>query len=224
MTRLVIFDCDGTLVDSQNGICAAMELAFQACSLPPPTRAETLSIVGLSLSEAMAVLAPTLDGRGNRRLVEAFREATIEVRAKGHEDTLYAGAAQAIADLAGRDTVLLGVATGKSRRGVARLFERHGWQPHFTTIQTADDNPSKPHPQMLLTAMAETGAAPHETIMIGDTSYDITMARAAGVLAIGVSWGYHPQVNLEQAGAHEIVLDFDDLGQVLARQFTRAGR
>ena len=145
MTRLVIFDCDGTLVDSQNGICAAMELAFQACSLPPPTRAETLSIVGLSLSEAMAVLAPTLDGRGNRRLVEAFREATIEVRAKGHEDTLYAGAAQAIADLAGRDTVLLGVATGKSRRGVARLVERDGWQAQFPTNQTADGNPPQQH-------------------------------------------------------------------------------
>jgi phosphoglycolate phosphatase len=107
------------------------------------------------------------------------------------------------------------MATGKSRRGVNRLFDREGWHKDFATVQTADDHPSKPHPSMLLGAMQETGVAPARTVMIGDTSYDIEMARAAGARAIGVAWGYHTVAELAAAGADAIVERFEDLPAAL---------
>ena len=103
----------------------------------------------------------------------------------------YAGIAEAVRTLAGRDDFVLGIATGKSRRGVARVLDREGWHGHFLTIQTADDHPSKPHPSMILRAMNETGAEPVSTLMVGDTSFDMEMARNANVGAVGVGWGYH---------------------------------
>ena len=120
-------------------------------------------------------------------------------------DPLYAGIAEVVAELAARDDVVLGIATGKSRRGVARILEREGWHGRFLTIQTADDHPSKPHPSMILRAMQETDANPASTLMVGDTTYDIEMARRAGVGAIGVGWGYHEPQRLVQAGAHGVV-------------------
>jgi phosphoglycolate phosphatase len=110
-----------------------------------------------------------------------------------------------------REDLLLGMATGKSRRGVAAILERFGLVSHFVTVQTADTHPSKPDPSMLLKAMAETGVRPADTVMIGDTTFDIEMARAAGAGAIGVAWGYHPVVALEKAGAHVIVDRCEDL-------------
>jgi phosphoglycolate phosphatase len=121
--------------------------------------------------------------------------------------------------LAARGDVLLGVATGKSRRGVARLFDREGWHSHFVTIQTADDNPSKPHPSMILKAMAETGVAPEHTVMIGDTSFDMEMARSAGVGAVGVAWGYHTAERLRVAGAHVVVADAAELAVAVDMSF-----
>src|SRR5690606_11825217 len=109
-----------------------------------------------------------------------------------------------IETLAGRGDIVLGVATGKSRRGVAALFEREGLSDLFMTIQTADDHPSKPHPSMILKAMAETGCAPAETVMVRDTTFDIEMALSAGVGAVGVDWGYHPGEALIAAGAHAV--------------------
>jgi phosphoglycolate phosphatase len=133
------------------------------------------------------------------------------------EEPLYPGVADAVAALATRSDRMLGVATGKSRRGVARLFDREGWHRHFATIQTADDHPSKPDPSMILKAMAETGAEPRHTVMIGDTSYDMQMARNAGVGAIGVGWGYHDAARLASAGAQSIV----DRGQDLLAEIER---
>ena len=117
--------------------------------------------------------------------------------------------------LAARPDVVLGIATGKSRRGVAHLVERHGWARVFATIQTADDAPSKPDPAMLLRAMEATGARPADTAMVGDTSFDMAMARAAGVRAIGVSWGYHPVAALREAGAETIIDRFEALDAAL---------
>jgi len=213
--RLVLFDCDGTLVDSQHLIVATMDDAFRTCGLPPPTRARTLSIVGLSLAEAMIELVPSAKPYDIQRLVAAYRDGATRVRASGIEDTLYEGAAETVARLAGRNDTVLGVATGKSHRGVLRLFDHHGWHDHFATIQTADNNPSKPHPGMIVSAMSETGAAPGTTVMIGDTTYDMIMARAAGCRAIGVTWGYHAEADLVRAGAHEIVRDYAGLERVL---------
>jgi phosphoglycolate phosphatase len=204
--RLVIFDCDGTLIDSQHAIFGSVSQAFGALGLSAPARADVLGIVGLSLPEAFAVLAPKESEAVRGALVDAYRTGFVGVRSRpDHQEAVYDGIPTAIAALAARDDTLLGIATGKSKRGVARLLLQEGWDGHFVTIQTADDHPSKPHPSMILHAMTETGAAPHETVMIGDTAYDIEMALNAGVGAIGVGWGYHDGLRLRAAGAHAIV-------------------
>ncbi len=209
--KLVIFDCDGTIVDSQATIATAMRHAFEAVDLAPPSRAASLSVVGLSLPEAMAVLAPKETPARRSHLVDAYRSAAQNLRLTTAEDPLFDGAKAALETLGRRDDVLLGIATGKSLRGVHRLIAHYDWPHLFSTLQTADGNPSKPHPAMIERAIAETGAAPERTIMIGDTTFDMDMAKAAGVAALGVSWGYHDVCDLERAGAHRIVDAFAEL-------------
>ena len=207
-TQLVIFDCDGTLVDSQHNITAAMAYAFTAHGLVPPAIPEILSVVGLSLPESFRVLAGGHPIATQRTLAEHYRDAFVSGNLERREDEpLYPAIKSTIAALAARPHVRLGVATGKSKRGVARLFDREEWHGHFHTIQTADDHPSKPHPSMIAKAMAEAGAGPAQTVMIGDTSYDMEMARNAGVGAIGVAWGYHAAERLTRAGAHTVIDD-----------------
>lgn len=204
MNRLAIFDCDGTLVDSQHAICAAMEDCFAAAGLAPPARARTRRIVGLSLVEAMREMAPDADQSTHEALAEAYKSAFQAMRGRGIvEEPLFDGVA-ALIDALAADGWLLGVATGKSDRGLAFCLETHGLAGRFATLQTADRHPSKPHPSMIEAAMAEAGAAPETTLMIGDTSYDMAMARAAGATAIGVAWGYHDAGELVQAGAHHV--------------------
>lgn len=206
--KLIIFDCDGTLVDSQHNITAAMAYAFRAHDLPAPTVPQVLSIVGLSLPETFDVLAKQHSLAVRRSLAEHYRDAFVSGRIeRRHEEPLYPGIREAIAALAAREDVLLGVATGKSKRGVARLFDREAWHPHFHTIQTADDHPSKPHPSMILKAMDEAGVGTEATVMIGDTSFDMAMAKGAEVGAIGVGWGYHATERLIDAGAHAVVTE-----------------
>ncbi|MBV9078536.1 MAG: HAD-IA family hydrolase [Methylobacteriaceae bacterium] len=208
--RLVVLDVDGTLVDSQALIVAAQREAFARCGLPAPTRERSLSIVGLSLREAFTALVGP-DGPVEA-LAEAYREAFGRLRAdQSLEEPLFPGAAALVARLSRRPDVLLGIATGKSRRGVAHLLAREGWEPLFATIQTADDAPSKPDPTMLRQAMRETGCAPGETAMVGDTSFDMAMARGAGIRAIGVAWGYHPRAALLEAGADLVIDRFEAL-------------
>lgn len=208
--RLVIFDIDGTLVDSQEYLIEAQRQAFAAHRLEPPSRETSLSIVGLSLREAFAALAGEQGPVDS--LAQAYRDAWKTMRGDpAFEDSLYPGAREIVAALGRRADVALGVATGKSRNGVAHLFERCGWDALFSTVQTSDDHPSKPAPDMILAALAETGAAPAATYMIGDTSYDMAMARAAGVHPIGVAWGYHARAQLEEAGAERIIADFGEL-------------
>ncbi len=204
MNRLAVFDCDGTLVDSGASICMAMEAGFAACGLPAPSAQATRSIIGLSLAEAMAQLHPEGEADTHARLADAYKASFFTFRHQGvlHEP-LYEGIVEAIAGLEERGW-LLGVATGKSDRGLNAILEAHGLHPRFVTLQTADRHPSKPHPSMLHQAMADAGAAPETSVMIGDTSYDMAMAKAAGVAAIGVSWGYHSHAELQKAGADAI--------------------
>jgi phosphoglycolate phosphatase len=204
MNRLAIFDCDGTLVDSQANICRAMEDCFYRAKLPPPSREATRRVVGLSLVEAMRAMLPGADPGLHHALAEDYKLAFHRLRDNGLVDEpLYPGVAEALAalDEAGW---LLGVATGKSDRGLSLCLERHGIAPHFVTLQTADRHPSKPHPAMIEAALAETGTEAGQGMMIGDTSYDIMMAKAAGVTAVGVAWGYHEREELLAAGADYI--------------------
>jgi phosphoglycolate phosphatase len=207
--RLVVFDVDGTLVDSQAHILAAMERAFAEVQHPPPPRAAVLGIVGLSLPVAMARLAPDMPGQIGA-LVDAYKAAFATLREDDRGavlSPLFPGARDCLAALSSDPWTLLGIATGKSRRGLNHLFDLHGFAEFFQTVQVADDHPSKPHPAMLEACLRETGVPPGRAVMIGDTTYDLEMARAAGMAAIGVSWGYHPVEALRAAGAGVVIDD-----------------
>lgn len=220
--RLVILDVDGTLVDSQAIIVEAQRRTFRAHGIAPPTRARSLSIVGLSLPDAFRVLVgeegPWAD------MAATYREVYFALRAdRTYKEPLYPGVRETLASLARRDEVVLGIATGKSRRGVAHLLAREGWEGLFATIQTADDAPSKPHPGMILQALAETGVAPECAAMVGDTTFDMDMAQAARVAGIGVSWGYHGVDALRDRGARVIVERFSELVPTLDALWSEIG-
>ena len=211
--RLILFDVDGTLADSQGAITSAMAAAFAGAGLPSPSRAEILSIVGLSLPLAMAELAGEQPADVQAVLVEGYKSAYKSARlaaGAGHSP-LYPGAAEVLAELNAVPEYLLGVATGKSQRGLDALIEAHELRC-FVTRQCADHHPSKPHPSMVLRAMAETGVRPEDTVMIGDTRFDIDMGRAAGVRTIAVDWGFHPA---ERLGADHIIKSFGELAPLL---------
>ncbi|MGO9547730.1 MAG: HAD-IA family hydrolase [Rhodomicrobium sp.] len=223
--NLIVFDCDGTLVDSQHLIVEAMRLAFEDADLAAPDRPAILSTVGLSVPEALKHLAPEQQPDTRSELVGAYRDWCMTLRRQfSAQEPLFHGAAALLFGLAAREDAVLGIATGKSRRGVIRFIEQNRLQGIFSTVQTADDAPSKPHPAMLLQAMEETGASPETTVMIGDTSYDMTMAACAGVTGIGVSWGYHSVADLKKGGAKTIVRSFAALEHALQPGWQGAGQ
>ncbi len=210
--RLIIFDCDGTLVDSQHMIVEAMGAAFSANGLPVPERAAVLRHVGLSVVDAMEMMTGLKGSETAVRLAADYRTSFAALRREARiADPMFPGAREALKTLAAESDTLLGIATGKSRRGMAALLEREGLEGVFATIQTADDAPSKPHPAMILQAIDAVGAAPAETVMVGDTSFDMLMATAADVAAIGVGWGYHDAEELAEAGASAVARDFPEL-------------
>jgi phosphoglycolate phosphatase len=202
--RLAVFDCDGTLSDGQAAVCAAMEAAFGSVGLAAPPRNDIRRAVGLSLPIAVRNLAPHAEDVLRGRMVEAYRRAFFDARTQGRvAEPLYEGIGELLADLHGSGW-RLGVATGKSDRGLAACLTMHGVFDLFVTLQTADRHPSKPHPSMIELAMAEAGAVPADTVMIGDTTYDVEMALAAGCRALGVAWGYHAPEELLAAGADAV--------------------
>ena len=215
--RLIVFDVDGTLVDSQAAIVGAMSQAFARAGRPAPARSAALGVVGLSLPQAMAVLAPEAGTDEHLRLVGNYREAFAAFRrSTGGEATmpLYPGALETVARLHAAG-YLLGIATGKARRGLDHFLATHGIGHRFVATRTADDAPSKPHPQMLLGCIAAAGVEPRDAVMVGDTEFDMAMAVAAGCRAIGVSWGYHPAGRVLASGAERIADSFDELGSML---------
>ncbi len=216
MTRLAVFDCDGTLVDSQVNIIRAMRDAFARVGVSAPNDHAIRHVVGLSLVETMVELLPDADATLHAALADEYRGAYHRLRAAGElaVEPLYPGIAETLVALAD-DGWRLGVATGKSDRGLALILAHHGLTHHFVTLQTADRHPSKPHPAMLRLAMAEAGAAPTDTVMIGDTAYDMAMSVAAGARAIGVDWGYHDVATLLDAGAETVVADTTALRTLL---------
>jgi phosphoglycolate phosphatase len=216
--RLIMFDMDGTLIDTQALISENAAAAFNAMGLPPPTPAEVRAIIGLSLPIALGRLLKTDDPDLVEAAVGKYRSLYRESLAHDIErEPLYPGARDALDRLKQHPDTILGIATGKGLSGVVRIVGNHGIAGHFVTLQTPDHNPSKPHPGMLLRAMAETGAEPASTVMVGDTTFDMELARAAGCRAIGVTWGYHPAEDLLTAGAGTLIHDYSELDAAIER-------
>lgn len=208
--KLVVFDVDGTLIDSQHHIHAAMSSAFSCAGLEPLPKDSVLQVVGLSLPEAVAVLAPDATPEVQTRILLGYRQAFLAARMLDAAP-LYPGARECLDRLAQQDDLLLAVATGKARRGLDAMIEEHRLQGRFVSLQTADHHPSKPHPAMLQAALDEAGVTAGDAVMVGDTSFDIEMAQAADVTGFGVNWGYHSADQLRAAGAALVAPDFPAL-------------
>jgi phosphoglycolate phosphatase len=201
MNRLAIFDCDGTLVDSGATIYAALKASLEQNGLevPPPSIARR--VIGLSLTEAMAALVPNVPAQRHSQLAEDYKRAFMGLRAAGGvEEPLFEGVIELL-DALEADGWLLAVATGKSDRGLRHCLDQHDIHTRFISLQTADRHPSKPHPSMVDQAIADGGASPETTIVVGDTSFDMAMAANAGAVGIGAGWGYHEAEELIEAGA-----------------------
>lgn len=207
MNRLAIFDCDGTLVDSAGSIHRALAETFaeHGCALPSPR--DSRQVIGLSLVEAMAALVPDAGAAEHVALSETYKRKFSAARAAGRiDEPLFDGIAELL-DTLEADGWQLAVATGKSDRGLGHCLTCHGMEGRFVSLQTADRHPSKPHPSMALQAMADARAAPETTIVIGDTIYDMGMARAAGATGIGAGWGYHDENEMLAAGAIAVAME-----------------
>lgn len=214
--KLVLFDCDGTLVDSGDTIHRCMAASFVDAGLVPPAIADTHSIIGLSLPLAIAQLLGREVDEQVHWLTNRYKENFVLLRQQpDFSEPLYDGILPLLTELGGRDDLLLGIVTGKSQRGVRSIFERHNIGHHFVVVRTADDCPSKPHPAMVLESCTEMGIEPEQTIVIGDAIYDMQMARSAGALATGVSWGYHDASALLGAGAHHVLNKPQELHAIL---------
>jgi phosphoglycolate phosphatase len=215
VTRLAVFDCDGTLADGQAAVCTAMAHAFADAGRPVPPNAAIRRIVGLSLPVAVRHLAPDEAPEVQAGIVDAYRAAFFRARQQGLvAEPLYDGIADLLTSLHGKGW-LLGIATGKSDRGLNGCLVKHGIVDLFVTLQTADRHPSKPDPSMLAAAMGEAGAEPADTVMIGDTAFDMAMARAAGCRALGVAWGYHATEELIDAGAEAVAQTMAELEELI---------
>ena len=215
MSRVAIFDCDGTLVDGQANVCEAMEEAFAAASLTAPPRALIRRAVGLSLPQAMGLLLPESTPAQQEMLAESYRIAFREHRRLGRiNEPLFDGIAPLLRQMHA-DGWQLAVATGKSRRGLRHCLATHGIAELFCSLQTADDHPSKPDPAMIQAVLRETGSRADDAVMIGDTSFDMIMASAAGVRAIGVDWGYHHAEELLATGADSVADTVEELTAML---------
>jgi len=210
--KLVLFDADGTLIDSQAIIHASMTRTFEDFGHRPPSLFDTKSIVGLSLEIAIARLLDRLRDEMTCKMTAKYKANFLDlVELPEYETRLFPGIRDLIETLSKRENVLIGMVTGKSRAGIDRFLDSQGFRPHFVTSRCADDCPSKPHPAMVLECCDDVGIEPASSVVIGDTSFDIEMAKSAGATALGVAWGYHDTHLLEKAGANDIAHTADDL-------------
>lgn len=209
--RLCAFDLDGTLIDSQHHIVAAMHAAFRIEGLQAPAAAKVREIVGLPLDHAIRRLAPDVRGLQLERVGQAYRDAYFDAKAADRDaEPLMPGALGAIKALEGTGWQLA-VVTGKGRRGLLEVLDAHGLRQRFVALKSADDGPGKPDPTLLLEAVAEAGSNPGRSVMVGDTVFDMGMARRARVAGIAVTWGYHEPALLETEGPAAIIERFEDL-------------
>ena len=215
--RLVVFDCDGTLVDSQQAIVRSTETALSAFDLPTPERRAILYAVGLPVDVAMRRHAPDVDDATVGKIIELFRDTYRDLSLQDDRgQIMFDGMHDLICTLGQQDETLLAVVTMKSRRGLGRVVDAYNIRDYFQSLKSADDGPGKPAPDLLIDAMAECGVTPAQTVMVGDTSFDMLMAKAANVRAIGVGWGYQDIDELEEAGADDSVVTPDALAQLLS--------
>ena len=215
--KLVIFDCDGTLVDSQHMIHSAMRMAFEGQGMLAPDIAAVRRVVGLSLFDAVERILPEgSEAALINQLVDGYKGAFQGLRVAGQDrhEPLYDGIADLVNELSSSG-YLLGVATGKSLRGLHKTLEMHGLRDKFITLQTADYHPSKPHPSMVYKAMDDAGVGKAQAVMIGDTTFDMEMAKNANVTSIGVNWGYHDDHELLAYGAHGVATSTANLRQLI---------
>lgn len=217
--ELVIFDFDGTLVDSQHNIVQSMHHAFEVNDLPLPSHEAVLGVVGLRLSDCMRILAPEADEALIDKLVQGYSDSYRARRlAGGDGPPLYPHTREILEDLDARD-VMLAVATGKSRRGLTHSLEKHGMSTLFVETRTSNDGAGKPNPDIILDICANLNLPVDHCVMIGDTTYDIEMAANAKMPSIGVSWGYHRPERLREAGAYAILRRWTDLHAALEARF-----
>jgi phosphoglycolate phosphatase len=221
--KLVIFDFDGTLVDSRKLITESNRVVFGQFGLSVPSEAESFSLVGMSLELVLLQLAGP--DAPVEAMVAAYREVLPLLRADvAYAEVAFDGANELLAALAERSDVRLGIATGHASHAIVPALERFGWQGHFCTVQTADKAPSKPHPGMIHQALSEAGVRAEDAIMIGDTTFDIEMARAADVRGVAVSWGYHRPDRLRDAGAWRVVDGMSELRDCVFEAISLASR
>ena len=221
--KLVIFDFDGTLVDSRKLITESNRVVFGQFGFAVPSEEESFSLVGMSLELVLLKLAGP--DAPIEKMVSAYREALPLLRADAaYAEVPFDGANELLAALAERRDVRLGIATGHASHAIVPVLERFGWQGHFCTIQTADKAPSKPHPGMILQALSEAGVRAEDAIMIGDTAFDIEMARGADVRGVAVSWGYHRPDRLRDAGAWRVVNGMSELRDCVFEAISLASR
>ena len=213
---LAIFDIDGTLVDSRASIFRAATEASVVLGLPEPAYDRVRQIVGLSLSNALRMLEPTLTDAELADFVAAFQASFRRMYDEGHEEPLYPGAMEMLGRFKA-DGWRLSLATGQNRRGISRNLARAGWSELFHSNHCAEDGPGKPDPAMLLAALAACEGSPRTAVMIGDTAHDATMAANAGIAAIGVGWGFHTVEEQVAAGVRHVAVDFPDLEAALNR-------
>jgi len=221
--KLVIFDFDGTLVDSRKLITESNRVVFGQFGLSPPSEDESFSLVGMSLELVLLQLAGP--DAPVEKMVAAYREVLPLLRADAaYAEVPFDGANELLAALAERSDVRLGIATGHASHAIVPALERFGWQRHFCTVQTADKAPSKPHPGMILQALSEAGVRAEDAVMIGDTAFDIEMARGADVRGVAVSWGYHRPDRLRDAGAWRVVNGMSELRDCIFEAMSSASR
>lgn len=210
---LVLFDCDGTLVDSAALIHDVMERTFVQFGHEKPALAETKAIIGLTLDIAIARIQgkPHADDEAVA-MMAYYKSIFAAVRGEtGFKEPLFPGIRAMLDTVFANPALVVGAVTGKSRNGLNLIMDSHGLHPHIKVSRTADDCPSKPHPAMVTECCDETGIAPARTVVIGDAIYDMQMAKAAGARAVGVAWGYAPVDQLVAAGADAIARTPADL-------------
>ena len=211
--ELVIFDWDGTLMDSTGVIASALQCACRDVGIAVPSDREARFVIGLGIVDTLRHVAPDLDTEGQKRLGERYRHHFL---ANEHQAPLYAGVREMLADLHGRGR-RLAVATGKARRGLDRALDATGLRAWFEATRCADEGFAKPHPDMLLTLMDITGVEPSRAVMVGDTTHDLELAANAGVDAISVSYGAHDEALLATRPAKARISTVGDLHRWLAR-------